>query len=148
MEICEVILLCNTGRYLLKSQQLRTISNRLQHSEPYWFGVELETAIGEKANIHIPPMIITGECNILFYNELDNLNNIKTNVTGNNKKIIFFNDLYFVCLSSTHYFASSSTQYFAFLDPNQSIYLIPTRSSSNILNSPIFAHYAWPDDRL
>ena len=100
----------------------------------------METAIGEKANIHIPPMIITGECNILFYNELDNLNNIKTNVTGNNKKIIFFIDLYFVCLSST--------QYFAFLDPNQSIYLIPTRSSSNILNSPIFAHYVWPDDRL
>ena len=38
----------------------------------------------EATNTHLTPKIITEESNLVFHNEWDNLNKIKTNVTGNN----------------------------------------------------------------
>ena len=57
------------------------------HCESYSYGLELETALAkaiEESNTYLTPQIVTGEHNIVFHSEWDNLNKIKTNVTGSN----------------------------------------------------------------
>ena len=38
----------------------------------------------EEINIYLTPQIVIGDDNIVFHSEWDNLNKIKTNVTGSN----------------------------------------------------------------
>ena len=86
-KLAKHILLCTTIRHLYRSKQLTTILNRLCHCESYSFGLELETAMAkaiEESNTYLTPQIVTGEGNILFHSEWDNLNKIKTNITGSN----------------------------------------------------------------
>lgn len=81
------ILLCLTVRHLFRSKQLTTILNRLGHSENYEFGLELETALAkaiEESSTYLTPQIVTGEGNIVFHCEWDNLNKTTTNVHGTN----------------------------------------------------------------
>ena len=81
------ILLCNTIRHLYRSKKLTTILNRLGHCESYSFGEELETAMAEaidEVTTYLTPQILTGSDNVVFHSAWDNLNEIKTNVIGNN----------------------------------------------------------------
>ena len=86
-KLAKHILLCTTIRHLYRSKQLTTILNRLCHCESYSFGLELETAMAkaiEEADPYLTPQIVTGDDNIVFHSEWDNLNKIKTNITGCN----------------------------------------------------------------
>lgn len=81
------VLLCVTVRHLFRSKQLTKILHRLGHSESYDFGLELETALAkaiDEVSTHLTPKIVTGEGNIVFHCEWDNLNKTTTNVHGNN----------------------------------------------------------------
>ena len=81
------VLLCVTIRHLFRSKQLTMILNRLGHSESYDFGLELETALAkalDEVSTYLTPQIVTGEGNIVFHSEWDNLNKITTNVHGSN----------------------------------------------------------------
>ena len=81
------ILLCVTVRHLFRSKQLTTILHRLGHSEGYDFGLELETAIAkslDNVSSYLTPQIVTGEGNIVFHCEWDNLNKMTTNIHGSN----------------------------------------------------------------
>ena len=81
------VLICVTLRHLYRSKQLTTILNRLGHCESYSFGLELETAMAkaiDEADSYLTPQIVTGENNIVFHSEWDNLNKILTNVSGSN----------------------------------------------------------------
>ena len=81
------ILLCVTVRHLFRSKQLTMINNRLGHSETYSFGLELETALAkalDEVSTYPTPTIVTGEGNLVFHCEWDNLNKTTTNVIGNN----------------------------------------------------------------
>ena len=81
------ILLCLTVRHLFRSKQLTMILNRLGHSETYSFGLELETALAkalDEVSTYLTPHIVTGEGNLVFRCEWDNLNKTTTNVIGNN----------------------------------------------------------------
>ena len=81
------ILLCTTIRHLYSSKQLTSILNRLGHCESYDFGRELETAQAkalEEVSSLLTPQIVTGEGNLIFHSEWDNLNKIMTNVNGSN----------------------------------------------------------------
>ena len=81
------ILLCMTVRHLFRSKLLTKILHRLGHSESYDFGLELETGLAKALNESsslLTPQIITGEGNLVFHCEWDNLNKITTNVHGNN----------------------------------------------------------------
>ena len=67
--------------------QLTTILARLGHSETYDFAMELETAMAkafDEMSTYLTPQIITGEGNVVFHSEWDNLNRITTNVLGSN----------------------------------------------------------------
>jgi len=80
------ILLCVTVRHLFRSKQLN-ILHRLGHSESYDYGLELETALAnalDEVSTYLTPQIITGEGNLLFHCEWDNLNKTTTNVHGSN----------------------------------------------------------------
>ena len=81
------MLLCVTVRHLFRSKQLTTILNRLGHSETYDFGLEMETALAkavDEVSTHLTPQIVTGDGNVLFHCEWDNLNKTTTNVHGSN----------------------------------------------------------------
>ena len=81
------VLICVTLRHLYRSKQLTTILNRLGHCESYSFGLELETAMAmaiDEADTYLTPQIVTGESNVVFHSEWDNLNQILTNVSGSN----------------------------------------------------------------
>ena len=81
------MLLCVTVRHLFRSKQLTTILNRLGHSETYNFGLEMETALTkalDDVSTHLTPQILTGDANIVFHCEWDNLNKTTTNVYGSN----------------------------------------------------------------
>ena len=81
------ILLCASIRHLYKSKKLINILNRLGHSESYDFGLELETAMAkaiDEVSQSITSQIVTGEANKVFLMEWDNLNQIMTNIHGNN----------------------------------------------------------------
>ena len=81
------ILLCASIRHLYKSKKLINILNRLGHSESYDFGLELETAMAkaiDEVSQSITSQIVTGEANKVFHMEWDNLNQIMTNIHGNN----------------------------------------------------------------
>lgn len=81
------ILLCVTVRHLFRSKQLTTILNRLGHSETYNFGLEMETALTkalDDVSTHLTPQILTGDGNVVFHCEWDNLNKTTTNVHGSN----------------------------------------------------------------
>ena len=77
------VCLADTCSEVLK--QLTTILHR--HSECYEFGLEMET-VPAKAQVEVStylvPQIMTGEGNIVFHCEWDNLNMTNTNVHGNN----------------------------------------------------------------
>ena len=86
-KLAKHILLCTTIRHLYRSKQLTTILNRLCHCESYSYGLELETAMAkaiEESDTYITPQIVTGDDNVVFHSEWDNLNKIKTNITGSN----------------------------------------------------------------
>ena len=81
------VLLCMSIRHLFHTKQLSMILHRLGHSESYKFGLELETGLTkalDDVSTHLTPQIITGEGNLVFHCEWDNLNKITTNVLGNN----------------------------------------------------------------
>ena len=81
------ILLCATIRHLYRSKQLTTILHKLGHSESYDFGIELETAMTkatDEISTYLTPQIITGDGNLVFHCEWDNLNKITTNIHGSN----------------------------------------------------------------
>jgi len=81
------ILLCVTVRHLFRSRQLTMILHRLGHSESYDFGLELETALAQvldEVSTYQTPQIVTGEGNLVFHCEWDNLNKTTTNVHGSN----------------------------------------------------------------
>ena len=81
------MLLCMTVRHLFRSKQLTTILHRLGHSESYDFGLELETALAkalDEVSTYLTPQIVTGEGNIVFHCEWDNLNKTTTSVHGSN----------------------------------------------------------------
>ena len=68
-------------------QQLTTILHRLGHCESYDFGLELETALAkalDEVSTYLTPQIVTGEDNIVFHCEWDNLNKTTTSVHGSN----------------------------------------------------------------
>ena len=67
--------------------QLPTILARLGHSETYEFGLELQTALAkaiDEASSYLTPNITTGDNNVVFHSEWDNLNKITTNIHGSN----------------------------------------------------------------
>uniref|UniRef100_UPI00358E566E uncharacterized protein n=1 Tax=Myxine glutinosa TaxID=7769 RepID=UPI00358E566E len=81
------ILLCVTVRHLFRSKQLTTILHRLGHSESYDFALELETALAkvlDEVSTYRTPQIVTGEGNLVFHCEWDNLNKTTTSVHGSN----------------------------------------------------------------
>lgn len=81
------ILLCTTIQHMFRSKQLSIILNRLGHSESYEFGLELETAMTkaiDEMSTYLTPQIISGEGNLIFHCEWDNLNKILTNIHGSN----------------------------------------------------------------
>ena len=81
------ILLGETIRHLYRSKNLVTILNKLGHCELYDFCLELETAMAkalEEVSTHLTPQIITGEDNVVFHMEWDNMNKLTTNIHGNN----------------------------------------------------------------
>lgn len=81
------ILLCETVRHLFRSKQLTTILNRLGHSESYDFGLELETAMAkalDEVSTYRTHQIVTGEGNLVFHCEWDNLNKTTTSVHSTN----------------------------------------------------------------
>ena len=81
------IFLCVTVRHLFRRRQLITILHRLGHSESYDFGLELETALAkvlDEVSTYQTPQIVTGEGNLIFHCEWDNLNKTTTNVYGSN----------------------------------------------------------------
>ncbi|CAJ1066364.1 hypothetical protein KUCAC02_020132%2C partial [Xyrichtys novacula] len=81
------ILLCETVRHLFRSKQLTTILNRLGHSETYDFGLELETALAkalDEVSTYRTHQIVTGEGNLVFHCEWDNLNKTTTSVHSSN----------------------------------------------------------------
>lgn len=81
------VLLCVTVRHLFRSKQLTMILHRLGHSESYDFGLELETALAkalDEVSTYLTPQIVTGEGNVVFHCEWDNLNKTTTNVHGSN----------------------------------------------------------------
>ena len=64
-----------------------TILHRLGHCESYDFALEMETAMNkgiEEVSTYLTPQIVTGEGNVVFHCEWDNLNKITTNVHGSN----------------------------------------------------------------
>ncbi len=72
---------------LFRSKCLTTILHRFGHSESYYFGLELETALAkaqDDVSTYLTPQIVTGEGNVVFHCEWDNLNKTTTNVYGNN----------------------------------------------------------------
>ena len=81
------ILLCVTIRHLFRSRQFTTILNKLGHCETYNFALELETdlakALDEVSSFHTP-QILTGDANLVFHTEWDNLNKNLTSIHGNN----------------------------------------------------------------
>ena len=81
------ILLCVTVRHLFRSKQLNMILHRLGHSKSYDYALELETALAnalDEVSTYLTPQIVTGEGNLLFHCEWDNLNKTTTNVHGSN----------------------------------------------------------------
>lgn len=81
------ILLCASIRHLYRSKQLTNILFRLGHCESYEFSLDLEYAqakVINEASSLLTPKILTGESNILFHSEWDNLNKIMTNIHGCN----------------------------------------------------------------
>ena len=80
-------LLCVTVRHLFQSKQLTTILHRLGHSESYDLGLEMETVIAQaqdQVSTFLTPEIVTGDGNVVFHCEWDNLNKTITNVHGSN----------------------------------------------------------------
>ena len=64
------ILLCALMRHLYKSKKLINIFNRLEHSESYDFGRELETALAkamDEVSQSITSQIVKGEANKVFH---------------------------------------------------------------------------------
>ena len=81
------VLLCVTVRHLFRSKQLNMILHRLGHSESYDFSLEMETALAkalDEVSTYLTPQIVTGEGNVVFHSEWDNLNKTTTNVHGSN----------------------------------------------------------------
>ena len=81
------ILLSVTVRHLFRSKQLNMILHRLGDSESYDYGLELETALAnalDEVSTYVTPQIVTGQGNLLFHCEWDNLNKTTTNVHGSN----------------------------------------------------------------
>jgi len=81
------LLLCTTIRHLYRSKRLINIVNRLGHCVTYDFCLEHENALLkaiEGASTSLTPQIITGENNVVFHCEWDNLNQITTNIHGVN----------------------------------------------------------------
>ena len=81
------VLLCVSVTHLFRSKCLTTILHRLGHSESYDFRLELETALAkaqDEVSTYLTPQIVTGEGNVVFHCEWDNLNKTTTNVHGNN----------------------------------------------------------------
>ena len=81
------VLLCVSVRHLFRSKCLTTILHRLGHSESYDFGLELETALAkaqDAVSTYLTPHIVTGEGNVVFHCEWDNLKKTTTNAHGNN----------------------------------------------------------------
>ena len=68
-KLLKYILLCSTIRHLYQSKQLTNILHRLGHSEPYGFGLEVETALAEAiddVSSFLTPQVATGEDNEVF----------------------------------------------------------------------------------
>ena len=87
VETCKKNLICTTIRHLYCSKQLTTILNCLRHSESYYFGIKLETAMAHalvETSTYLTPQTVSGDCNNVFHSECNNLNKILTNVTGSN----------------------------------------------------------------
>ena len=69
------------------NKKLITMLSRLDHSETYDFGLEMETALAEaiaEQSLNVTPQIFIGEANKVCHMEWDNLNKITTNVHGSN----------------------------------------------------------------
>ena len=78
--------LCHRQTALLQ-QQLPTILYKLGHSESYDFGKELETGMTkatDEISTYHTPQIITGDGNLVFHCEWDNLHKITKNIHGSN----------------------------------------------------------------
>ena len=87
VETCKKNLICTTIRHLYCSNQLTTILNRLRHSESYYFGIKLETAMAHslvETSTYLTPQTVSGDFYDVFHSEWNKLNKILTNVTGSN----------------------------------------------------------------
>ena len=81
------ILLGTTIRHLYRCKKLTTILSRLGHCESYSFCLDMEIAMDaglSEMSCLLTPQIITGDSNLVFHVEWDNLNRIMTNVHGSN----------------------------------------------------------------
>ena len=85
LSTCFYVCLSHTCSEVLK--QLKTTLHRRGHSDSYDFGLELETVLAKaqvEVSTYLMPQIVTGEGNIVFHWEWDNLNRTTANVHGNN----------------------------------------------------------------
>ena len=81
------IIICLTICHLFRSKQLTQILNKMAHIESYQYGLEVETVLAEafsNRSTYLAPHIVTGDSNIVFRSEWDNVNKITTNLTGSN----------------------------------------------------------------
>ena len=81
-----MLCVCVYVRRLFRSKQLTAILHRVGDSESNDFRLELETALAktqDEISTYLPPQIVTGEGNIVFHCEWDNLNRTNRKVHGN-----------------------------------------------------------------
>ena len=69
--------------HLFQGKQLIIILNQLGHSEGYDFSLEIETSMAkaiDEISSYLTTQVVTGEGNVIFHCQWDNLNKILTNV--------------------------------------------------------------------